>query len=195
MMDRTERAGSLKIVGISGSLRSKSYNTALLHALGELAPPEFDISVHLINAIPLFNVDDLEAHGLPEPVVALRAVISAADAVIVASPEYNHSMSGAFKNTLDWLSRKPAVLADKPVLILSATNSPVGGARVQYDVRRVIESVYAHVLAMPEVFLGRAPEKFDGDGRLVDPATREALEKQLAAFRDWILRVRLPVHA
>jgi hypothetical protein len=68
-------------------------------------------------------------------------------------------------------------------------------ARVQYDVRRVIESVYAHVLAMPETFLGRAPEKFDADGRLVDLATREALEKQLVAFRDWIVRVRRPVHA
>lgn len=184
----------MKIVGISGSLRRKSYNTALLHALSELAPPEFDISVHRINEIPLFNVDDYEATGLPAPVVALRAAITAADGVVVASPEYNHSMSGSFKNALDWLSRKPAVLADKPVLILSATNSPVGGARVQYDVRRVIESVYAHVLAMPEVFLGRAPEKFDADGRLHDPATREALEKQLVAFRDWIVRVRPPVH-
>lgn len=182
--------GALNVVGISGSLRERSYNTALLHALGELAPAEFAISVHRINAIPLFNADDFEAHGLPAPVVALRGIVTAADAVIVASPEYNHSMSGAFKNTLDWLSRKPAVLAGKPVLILSATTSPVGGARVQYDVRRVIESVYAHVLAMPEVFLGRANEKFDDGGRLHDPEAREALTRQLLAFRDWIVRLR-----
>ena len=93
-----------KILGISGSLRERSYNTALLRAAAELAPPDAEIEIFDLSAIPLYN-DDVESMGDPEPVAELRAAVAEADALLLATPEYNRGTSGVLKNAIDWLSR------------------------------------------------------------------------------------------
>jgi chromate reductase, NAD(P)H dehydrogenase (quinone) len=184
--------GRLRLVGISGSLRRASYNTAALVAMGELAPPDVEVAIVPLNGIPMFNDDDFAADGFPPVVAQLRAEVERADGIIIASPEYNHSMTGALKNAIDWLSRKPVSIYGKPVAIVSAAGSLLGGSRGQYDVRKVLQPLEALVLAMPEVFIGRAQEKFDAQGRLTDAATRKVVAEQLAVFREWILRLRMP---
>jgi chromate reductase len=187
--------GKLRILAISGSLRKKSYNTAALEALRELSPPDFEIVAHSLRGIPMFDQDEYEAGGFPPPVVALLEAVDRADGIVIASPEFNHSVSGALKNAIDWLSRKkPVPLVDKPVAIVSAATSPNGGIRGQYALRLILQPLEAQALLMPEVVIGRAQDKVDADGRLADEATRTALAAQMTAFRRWILRLR-PVPA
>ena len=104
--------------------------------------------------MPMFNQDVFDA-GMPEPAKRLRAEIAAADGVLIASPEYNFSLSAALKNAIDWASRPPnQSWQDKPVAMFSASGGPLGGARVQYDIRRILGQLWAHVLPRPEVFIG-----------------------------------------
>lgn len=182
----------MRLLGISGSLRRASYNTAALLAMGEVAPAGVEVVIAPLNGIPMFNEDDFAADGFPPSVAHLRGEVERADGIIIASPEYNHSMSGALKNAIDWLSRKPVSVYGKPVTIVSAAGSLLGGSRGQYDLRKVLQPLEALVLAMPEVFIGRAKDKFDTHGRLTDEATRKVLEEQMVVFREWILRLRTP---
>ncbi len=130
----------LKVLGISGSLRKASYNTALLKACAELMPAGMKMTYARIDDIPLFNQDVFDA-GLPEPAKRFRAEVAAADGLLIASPEYNFSLSAALKNAIDWGSRPPnQVFQDKPIAIFSASQGPMGGARVQYDLRRILAS-------------------------------------------------------
>jgi chromate reductase len=141
--------------------------------------------------VPLFN-QDVQDKGIPEAVMRLAQQIREADALLIASPEYNFSISGVLKNAIDWLSRVPAPpFKDKPVAILSATMGPLGGARQQYDLRKVLGSQDALVLVKPEVFIGQAQTKFDAEGKLTDAATRKAVTDQMLALERWIARVAL----
>src|SRR5713226_4345555 len=107
-----------------------------------------------IDDLPLFNQDVLDA-GMPEPVRRFRAEVTAADGLLIASPEYNFSLTPALKNAIDWASRPPTpVFQDKPIAIFSASPGPVGGARVQYGLRRILGQIGGHVLPRPEVFIG-----------------------------------------
>jgi chromate reductase len=143
-----------------------------------------------IDDIPLFNQDVFDA-GLPEPAKRFRAEVTAADGLLIASPEYNFSISGALKNAIDWGSRPPSqVFQDKPVALFSATTGPLGGPRNQYDLRRILGQLWGHVLPRPEVFIGNAPSKFDAQGRLSDETTRKFLTELLSGFRDWIVRMQ-----
>jgi len=127
---------------------------------------------------------------MPEPVKRLRAEIAAADGLLLASPEYNFSVSAPLKNAIDWGSRPPnQVFQDKPVAMFSATPGPLGGARVQYDLRRILSQLWAYPLPRPEVFIGHAPAKF-ADGKLTDETTRKFLTELLAGFKDWIVRMQ-----
>ena len=120
----------------------------------------------------------------------LRERVRRADGVLIATPEYNFSIPGGLKNLIDWLSRgddQPFAL--KPVAILSASAGPVGGARVQYDLRKVMLFMNAQVLAKPEVFIGMAGTKFDAEGRCTDDTTRKFVTDQMAAFQRWIAAV------
>ena len=180
----------LKVLGISGSLRRNSFNTAALRACAELMPAGMTLTYARIDDIPLFNQDVFDA-GLPEPAKRFRAEVAAADAVLIASPEYNFSVTAALKNAIDWGSRAPnQVFQDKPIAIFSATGGPVGGARVQYDLRRILSQLWGHVLPRPEVFIGNAASKFDAQGRLTDETTRKFLGELLAGLRDWIARMQ-----
>ena len=177
------------VLGLSGSLRARSFNRSALLAAAELMPPGLHLSVANYDAIPLFN-QDLQDQGMPAAVTQLAQQISTADALLIASPEYNFSISGVLKNAIDWLSRVPVPpFKDKPVALMSATAGPVGGARHQYEVRKILGGLDALVLTRPEVFINLCQSKFDAEGRLVDAAARKAVADQMLAFERWIGRV------
>ena len=181
----------LKILGISGSLRKNSYNTAALRVCEELMPAGMKMTYARIDDLPLFNQDVFDA-GIPEPAKRFRAEVAAADGLLIASPEYNFSLSAALKNAIDWGSRPPnQVFQEKPVAVFSATQGPLGGPRNQYDLRRILTQLWGHVLPRPEVFIGAAQTKFDANGKLTDEATRKFLAELLVGFKAWIERMRL----
>lgn len=180
---------TLKILGISGSLRAKSYNIYALQAAAQAMPSGMTFELADYADVPLFNQDVLSA-GVPASVERLRAQVAGADALLIASPEYNFSVSGVLKNAIDWLSRTtPQPFKDKPVAILSATMGPLGGGRSQYDLRKIVGGLEAIVLPKPEVFIGMAQNKFDASGALTDEATRKMLADQMVALQAWVARV------
>jgi chromate reductase len=179
----------LRILGFAGSLRAASYNRALLRAAQELAPADMTLEVFDLRAVPLYD-GDVEAAGDPEGVAAFKAAIRAADGVLMVTPEYNHGVPGVMKNALDWASRPPrgAALDAKPVGIIGASPGMTGSARGQSQLRQAFEFTNSYCMPQPEVLVFRAHEKFDADGRLTDPPTRESLGKYLAAFAVWVRR-------
>jgi len=181
----------MNILGICGSLRKASYNMAALRACTELMPQGVTLHITSIADIPMYNQDVMDA-GMPDPVKRLRGEIAAADGVLMASPEYNFSLPAPLKNAIDWASRAPnQVFQDKPVAIISAAApGPLGGARVQYDLRRILTQLWAYPLPRPEVFIGMANTKFDAQGKLTDDTTRKFLTDLLNGFRDWIVRMQ-----
>ena len=180
----------MNVLGISGSLRKASFNTAALRACGEMLPAGMTLSIAEIGDLPLFNQDVFEA-GLPESVKRFRAAVTAADGLLIASPEYNFSLTPALKNAIDWASRPPnQAFQDKPIAIFSASAGPMGGARVQYDLRRILGQLWGHVLPRPEVFIGSAQTKFDAQGKITDEATKKFLADLLVGLRDWITRMK-----
>jgi len=179
----------MNVLGICGSLRKASLNMAALRACSELMPAGMKLTIARIDDIPMFNQDVFDA-GIPEPAKRLRAEITQADGVLIASPEYNFSLTPALKNAIDWASRPPnQSWQDKPIAIFSASQGPLGGARVQYDLRRILGQLWGHVLPRPEVFIGAAPGKF-ADGKLTDEATKKFLTDLLAGFKTWIERMQ-----
>jgi chromate reductase len=179
----------LKVLGVCGSLRKASYNMAALRACNEMLPSGMSLHITSIADLPMFNQDVFDA-GLPDPVKRFRSEVAEADGLLIASPEYNFSVSGALKNAIDWGSRPPnQVFNEKPVAIFSASGGPLGGARVQYDLRRMLTQLWGHVLPRPEVFIGGAPTKFDAQGKLTDEMTRKFLTELLAGFKVWIERM------
>jgi chromate reductase, NAD(P)H dehydrogenase (quinone) len=180
----------LKVLGICGSLRKNSFNMQALRACGEMLPAGMSLSIADISDMPMYNQDVFDA-GLPDPVKRIRSAIAAADGLLLASPEYNFSVSGALKNVIDWGSRAPnQVFMEKPVAIFSATTGPLGGARMQYDLRRMLGQLVAHVQPKPEVFIGMAASKFDAQGKLTDEAARKFLSDLLVGFKAWIERMK-----
>jgi len=185
-----DTAATFKILGICGSLRQKSLNMAALKAAGELMPASLKLQITSIADLPIYNLD-LQDKGFPAGATRLRDEILAADALLFATPEYNWSVSGALKNAIDWMSRfDPQPFQSKPAALFSASRGPVGGARVQYDLRRILSGLGVLWLARPEVYIGMAPTKFGPDGKLTDDTTRKFLTDQMVAFEDWIKRMK-----
>ncbi len=182
----------LHILAICGSLRKASYNRSALLALAELGSPDYDVEVRLLHDIPMYDHDYVDEHGNPEAVERFRAEITAADGIVICTPEYSHSISGVLKNALDWLHGKPALLGAKPVAVMSVSSSALGGSRAQYDLRKILQPMEAYVLGMPEMMIGGARRKFDEQGKLTDEPARAELAAFLAAFGDWIRLVRQP---
>jgi len=186
----------LKLVGLCGSLRKSSFNRMLLQQALASLPADAQGDVLEWSDVPPFNGDVLDHQGFPAAVLSLRERIREADGVVIASPEYNFSIPGVFKNVFDWISRgTDQPLAQKPVALLSATTGPLGGARVQYDFRRVLLFMNAMVLQKPEIYVGNAGQKFSADGACVDDTTRRFLTEQMSAFKLWIegvQRMRAP---
>lgn len=174
------------ILGFSGSLRGGSYNSALLRAAQKLAAPALDISIARIDDIPLYN-GDVQAEGFPAGVVALAERIRSSDGVLIATPEYNYSVPGVLKNTIDWLSRlEDQPFAGKPIALMGASMGGQGTSRAQYHLRQVFVFLDGRIMNRPEVFVGAAHTKFDEGGELVDAATRDFLSTYLEAVSAWV---------
>jgi len=181
---------TVKILGISGSLRRASFNTMALHAAAELAPAGMSIDICDIGDLPLYN-DDVRAAGFPPAVQSLRDRIKAADGLLFATPEYNYSIPGVLKNAIDWASRPPEQPFDgKPIAVMGASPGALGTARAQYHLRQCFVFLNGHILNRPEVMIGAAGSKFDANGKLTDQATRDFLAAMLVAFKVWTLRMR-----
>jgi chromate reductase, NAD(P)H dehydrogenase (quinone) len=183
-------SGTVRIAGISGSLRRGSFNSAALRAAVELAPDGMRIEPFDLAPIPLYN-EDVKQQGFPPPVADLRRRVKEADGLLIATPEYNYSMSGVLKNTIDWVSRPPDQPFDgKPIAIMGASMGVLGTARAQYHLRQCFIFLNGHVMNRPEVLITQAQNKFDGEGRLTDQPTRDFIAAMLTAFKAWTMRMR-----
>jgi chromate reductase len=175
----------LQVLGISGSLRKGSYNTALLRAASALLPDGMSLTLQFLHEVPLYD-GDVEAKGLPVGVVSLREAIRAADGVLFSTPEYNNSMPGVLKNAVDWVSRgKDQPLAGKPVALVSASNGRFGGARSQVAWMPTLAVLGTRWMHRPQFYLAHGQDAFAPDGSLVDERTRELLRGLLASFAIW----------
>jgi chromate reductase len=183
-------ASQLSILGFAGSLRRGSYNRAILKAAQEMIPPAAKMEIFDLEGIPLFN-QDLENEPA-QRVTAFKTAIRAADAILIATPEYNYSMSGVLKNALDNASRPYGdnALNGKPVAIMGASIGMLGTARAQYHLRQCCVFLNMYPLNQPEVMVPLAQDKFDESGRLTDPKTREIIGQQVAALVDWTRRLK-----
>jgi len=180
----------LRIAGLCGSLRAESLNRKALKLAASMMSAGTEVDVLDIRDVPMFDGDVLAA-GVPESVRALAQRVRDADGVLIATPEYNFSIPGVLKNALDWLSRGDnQPFNGKPVAILSASPGPLGGARVQYDLRKVLLFLNASVLVKPEVFIGGAASKFSASGECTDEATGTFVQQQMDAFTAWIAATR-----
>jgi len=165
----------MRVLGISGSLRADSYNTQLLHAAREVLPEGIELEFYDgLRELPPYD-QDVEDEGAPAPVQDLRDRIGAADALLIATPEYNGSLPGVLKNAIDWASRPrdATPLANKPVAVIGASTGAFGGVWAQADTRKVLGIAGARVVE-GDVAVGHAQEKFVG-GRLADPELRAQL--------------------
>ena len=183
-------ADSINVLGLSGSLREASLNSAALRAACELAPEGMQVTLGSIAGIPLYD-EDLRGSGTPEAVAALAAAIGEADAVLIATPEYNYSVPGTLKNAIDWLSRlDPQPFAGKPVAIMGASMGRLGTARAQYHLRQVFVFLDAMVMNRPEVMISAAHTLVDEGNALTDGSTRNHIAGMLNALAAHVQRLR-----
>jgi chromate reductase len=189
-----ESTRTLRVLGISGSLRRRSYNTAALHVAAAEMPEDMTLEIAEIGDLPLYNPDDERAHGFPEPVQRLRRQVAAADALLVATTEYNYSVTGALKNAIDWLSRPPEPpVTLKPTAILGA-GGRLGTARAQHHFRDIARHNDLRLVQKPEVFISEPWQKFDDDLELTDERTRGQIRRLVLALRSLILRMEATHH-
>lgn len=179
---------TLHVLGISGSLRKASYNTALLRTAIELMPPGMSLEIFDLSPLPMFN-EDIEK-PFPASVENFRTRLAQADALLIATPEYNSSLTGALKNAIDWASRSPQPpLKDKPVAIMGASLGNFGTLRAQLHLRQVLTHIGALPLGKPEVLVARADQVFDAELKLADDVARAFLGNLLSALADWTQRL------
>lgn len=171
-----------KLLGISGSLRQGSWNSKLMRAAAASFQPDSFVEGDL--RLPLFDDDDQQSKGIPDAVRTLASQIEDADAVIIASPEYNQSLTGVLKNALDWVSRVEGTpWRDKPVAIVAAAAGRSGGARAVYSLRLAMMPFRARVLPGPEVLVAAPFREFDAEGRLTNERYQKALDELMAELR------------
>jgi chromate reductase, NAD(P)H dehydrogenase (quinone) len=182
--------GTVRILGIAGSLRRGSFNAATLRTAQELAPAGMTIDIFDITTIPVYN-EDVRQQGFPAPVEDLRTRIKSADGLLIVTPEYNYSIPGVLKNAIDWASRPPEQPFDgKPVGIMGASAGAMGTGRAQYHLRQCFVFLNGYVMNRPEVMIPTAQNKFDANGKLTDQPTRDFMTAHLTALKAWVLRMR-----
>jgi len=187
----TNPARPLTFLAIAGSLRQASYNRGLVRAASEIAPDGIRVTPYELAPLPMFNAD-VEADGDPAPVADFKRAIARADALLIATPEYNHCLPGVLKNAIDWASRpaRQSALTEKPVAIMGASTGMGGTARAQAHLRDGLTYTNGLVLPLPEVLVGVAREKFDEHGNLTDEGTRDELRDLLKALAAWVRRLQ-----
>jgi len=181
-----------RILGFAGSLRRASFNRGLIRAAADVAPNAIVVEVFDLSDIPLYN-QDVEDAGEPASVVAMKEAMARADALLVATPEYNHGVPGVLKNAIDWASRPRVTspLRDKAVAVMGASPGRGSTARAQAQLREAFVFTGACVMPLPELMVGAAGEHFDQDGNLTDPAVRASIVELVEALRAWTLRIDL----
>lgn len=175
----------IRILGIAGSLRRKSYNRAALRAAQQLVPEDAVLDVFELDGIPVFSEDD--ERQPPVKIVELKKRIREADAILFVTPEYNYSIPGGLKNAIDWASRPYGDNAwnGKPVAVMGASLGTLGTARAQYHLRQVF--VFLNMLAInqPEVMIANAGQNFDAEGNLTNETTKNHIRQLLANLVGW----------
>lgn len=181
----------MHIIALSGALRRASYNTALLRAAAALAPEGVSLELRTLHGIPLYD-GDVEAQGIPEAVTTLREAIRAADALLISTPEYNHSIPGVLKNGLDWLSRPSGegakLFGGKPTGLIGATMGGFGTVQSQDALLTVLRAFGNDFWMGGQVMVSKAHAAFDADGHLVDDKLREQLQHYMHGFVDFVRR-------
>ncbi len=179
-----------KILGFAGSLRKDSFNKAILRAAVELSPPEISIETFDLDGIPPFN-QDLEGSP-PDKVRDFKAKIRAADAILIATPEYNYSIPGVLKNAIDWASRPygDSAWQGKPVGIMGASVGALGAARAQYHLRQCFVFLDMYPVNTPEVMVPFAQEKIDQSGRVSHEKTRDKIRELVTSLAEWTRRLK-----
>jgi chromate reductase len=182
-------ADRIRVLGFAGSLRKASYNKALLRAALELMPEDAELETFDLEGIPPFN-QDLESRPTTR-VKEFKSKIKAADAVLIATPEYNYSVPGVLKNAIDWASRPYGdnALAGKPVAIMGASIGMLGTARAQYHLRQTCVFLDMHPLNQPEVLVPAVQDKVDPSGCITDEKTRDLVRQLLKALVAWARRL------
>lgn len=177
----------MNILGISGSIRKHSYNTSLLKAAADYLPSEAHFQLADISVIPHYNEDE-DNDQKPAAVVDFIAAIDETSLILFASPEYNHSIPGVLKNAIDWASRPAfeSVLKHKKCGLLSASMSPVGGARAQADLKNVLQSTLSIIYPSTECSIPSAQNKFNDQGQLTDEDSKRHVQKYLDGIIDWV---------
>jgi NAD(P)H-dependent FMN reductase len=175
-----------KLIGISGSLRRGSFNTALLRAATELVPSGAELATETLHGIPLYDADVETADGLPERVTELKEAIAAADGLLLATPEYNNSIPGVFKNAIDWLSRPPAdiprIFGRKPVAVIGASPGGFGTILSQNAWLPVLRTLGTRPWFGGSLLVSRAGSVFDEAGRIVNDTTKEQLRHFIEGY-------------
>lgn len=180
----------ITIAGFAGSLRKDSFNKMLLRAAVELAVPGVTVVPFDIGDVPLYNADLDDEKNPLAPVKRIRDAIRSADALLIASPEYNWSIPAVTKNVLDWASREDGVLEYKPTAIMGASTGGFGTVRMQIALRTLAGFTDQWFLNDPQVHVARARDKFDAQGRLTDEATRKQVADLLEALADFARRLK-----
>lgn len=174
------------LIGLSGSLRQGSFNSALLRAVAELAPPGTKVDIRSIRGIPLYDGDVEAADGVPAPVTALKDAVAAADGLVLATPEYNNSIPGVFKNAIDWLTRPPADIARvfraKPVALMGASPGGFGTILSQNAWLPVFRTLGVEFWSEGRLLVSRAHTVIGEDGAITDQKTRDQLRKFIEDF-------------
>lgn len=180
----------LKILGFAGSIRIASYNKALLRAAADLMPEGTNLEIFDIDGIPAFNQDT--ENNMPEKVKDFKSKIREADAILIATPEYNYSVPGVLKNAIDFATRPYGdnPFNEKPVAIMSASVGMLGGARAQYHLRQIFVYLNMHPINGPEVIVPFAQNKFDTSGNLVDENTQMFVRQLLQNLVNWTRKLK-----
>lgn len=180
----------VRILGISGSLRVQSYNTALLNAAQAMSDSRLSVEVATLKGIPLYDGDLEQAEGIPAAVTELKRRILASDGLLLATPEYNNGIPGVFKNAIDWLSRPPkdsaAVFGDRPVAVIGASPGGFGTVLAQSAWLPVLKTLGTRQWAGGRLLVSKAHQVFDTSGGLVDDTVRKQLQEFLAGFASFI---------
>ncbi len=188
--DFVEEPSKLTILGISGSGRKRSYNTALLEAAKELLPQDATLEVIDVSKLQLYN-QDLE-HDPPEAVKELKKKIRGADAILIATPEHNYSVTAVLKNAIEWGNRPPkdASWSGKPTAVISASTGLRGGVRAQLHLRQIMIDLNMYPINRPLLLVANARDKFDENMRLIEEESLQTLREVLSSLVEWTRKLQ-----
>ena len=180
----------ITLIGLSGSLRRGSYNSAVLRAAASMMPPDSELRIESIAGIPLYDADDEAAHGIPDTVARLKDAIAGANGLLLVTPEYNNSIPGVAKNAIDWMSRPPKdiarVFGGKPVAIAGASPGGFGTILSQNAWLPVFRTLGADLWSGGRLLVSRAGSVIDANGEIADAATRDGIRKFMEGFATYI---------